>query len=721
MASCSDSVTKTIRPADAYVLKLAYSGEQDVISNTTTLTIKGTISRKGSVYTAKNLNGSKNTVVIDGKTYHPTTAYNLMDHTSKQIFNYTQTITHDADGSKTIAMSWTFDGNVDNAYNPSGTITLKAVLPVIPRASTITVQDGVYGGNVAIAIQAYSPSFTHRISYELGTRHGTIPLRSSAAVWQIPIEWMADIPNAMSQTGTIRCETCDANGALIGTPVAVPVTIRVPDAIKPSIDNITITEGNALPNEVIGLVQGKSKGMIEITASGIYGSTIQTTEVRLDGELLADPATTGLLEETGNHTVDVTVMDSRGQTASDSLVFAVYGYQLPRIERVSLRRMEPSKEGYVESDSGTIAELNMRSVIAEQPFATTAAAYQTATYMIYYKKETESEWSSQSAVFLPEQTVYLNHMDIESAYDVQIELTDAFGAIARAICRLSSVHVIMDISESGRGIAFGAVSTKEDTIQFGWDIDGSHHVMRDMMLGLPRLAGMDADTDVYAGCVSIREYAADGLHLPNGYDWQIATCGSEDGQSATQMAICLNGDAGLCIRNQQDGKWGAWNRVVFDGDVAAWAKEAVKPTYRWDEIVEKPTSYPPDTHTHDQVYAPYGLRNGGLTLLWEGSSQTPSFAISGPMQYKYFLVQPGTASSTYATFLIAMHLDGYSTSFRGIGGYETESKGVEIYSMRGTMSTTTAKIEELYARSSYDSWGGTKGTKLYVRRVFGVK
>ena len=57
MASFSSSCTKKISPASAYTLKLTWSGEQDIVTNTSTITVIGTVSRNGTSYKAKNLNG----------------------------------------------------------------------------------------------------------------------------------------------------------------------------------------------------------------------------------------------------------------------------------------------------------------------------------------------------------------------------------------------------------------------------------------------------------------------------------------------------------------------------------------------------------------------------------------------------------------------------------------------------------------------------------------
>lgn len=60
-------------------------------------------------------------------------------------------------------------------------------------------------------------------------------------------------------------------------------------------------------------------------------------------------------------------------------------------------------------------------------------------------------------------------------------------------------------------------------------------------------------------------------------------------------------------------------------DVSSWAKSAKKPSYAWNEITDKPSSFTPITHTHTKSQItdfPSGIKNpNALTLSLNGTSQ----------------------------------------------------------------------------------------------------
>ena len=59
-------------------------------------------------------------------------------------------------------------------------------------------------------------------------------------------------------------------------------------------------------------------------------------------------------------------------------------------------------------------------------------------------------------------------------------------------------------------------------------------------------------------------------------------------------------------------------------DVYAWAKAASKPSYAWDEITGKPSSFTPVTHSHDYLPLTGGTITAGNTLILGATSNANS-------------------------------------------------------------------------------------------------
>lgn len=125
-------------------------------------------------------------------------------------------------------------------------------------------------------------------------------------------------------------------------------------------------------------------------------------------------------------------------------------------------------------------------------------------------------------------------------------------------------------------------------------------------------------------------------------------------------------------------------------------------------------------------FSPMGCTKdgGGATLLWSGSDYAPMFYVGEIEQYKYFLVQLGSASSNHATWVVCPYCPTYISSyFRGIGGYETEGteNGGRIYFVDGSISEGTITIRSAWYRNSTSFTTVASATKMYVKKVVGIR
>lgn len=116
------------------------------------------------------------------------------------------TISHNADGTKKLPISCTFNPN--NGLHGTITVSASLSLTTIPRSSSVSVSAGVIGSAVAININRQSSSFKHTVRYSWAGKSGTIASNvDTSTSWTIPLDFANDIPNSASGTGTIYVDT----------------------------------------------------------------------------------------------------------------------------------------------------------------------------------------------------------------------------------------------------------------------------------------------------------------------------------------------------------------------------------------------------------------------------------------------------------------------------------------------------------------------------------
>lgn len=131
--------------------------------------------------------------------------------------------------------------------------------------------------------------------------------------------------------------------------------------------------------------------------------------------------------------------------------------------------------------------------------------------------------------------------------------------------------------------------------------------------------------------------------------------GKVKGATLGGVAVTLNANGIL--------EFDAYPTTLPASDVYAWAKAATKPTYSWGEITEKPSSFTPSAHTHDDRYyteseidtklglkldtSLKGAADGLATLDSSGkvpSSQLPSY-VDDVLEYANKAAFPSTGES----------------------------------------------------------------------------
>lgn len=425
-------------------------GTQSIPNNTTSVSYSFKLSPIQNSWNWSGWGSSISySVTIDGTTYTGTIP-NYDGYSTVTLTSGTQSVAHNADGTKSISYSFSVSDTASKTYTPgyasaSGTLALSS----IPRVSTHTVSPATVtmGDQVTINISRASTVFKHKLYYQFADS-GWIEFASNvdtSYTWTVPIALANSIPYAMSGVVQIGCDTY-YNGSFIGTEQA-SFTANVPN-YTPTLRINSLTGNNLLEEEY---VQGKSTVTADIAAGTSYGAGISSITSEVDGKTYTSaPFTTSVLSS-GSKTVKVTVKDTRGKTHSmESAAFTVQPYAVPYITSISAERQSDGTTVVVSLKGGLSAVNNKNA----KTFAVTLDGVTKELVTPGYSIEATTTFES---------------VDTEKTFEVTAAITDSYTTVTRQTT-LPTISVTMDFFNDGTGIALGKVAEKGNLFDVKWPV-----------------------------------------------------------------------------------------------------------------------------------------------------------------------------------------------------------------------------------------------------------
>lgn len=293
-------------------------GSQSITANTSTVNWRMTVSRTGAYYTHNHQGDSTLSLNLDGRNVHysyPTWETSGEEYT---LASGSSTINHNADGTKTLPISCTFNPN--NGLHGTITVSGNLGLTDIPRSSSVSVSAGVIGSSVTININRQSSTFKHTVRYAWAGKSGTIATNvDTSTMWTIPLDFANDIPNSASGTGTIFVDTYSGS-TKTGTQ-STTLTASVPANVKPTFTGISLSDlngaaQNLIPNsdtfiQVISNIKVAFNGAV-----GSYGSSITGYYAEIVGKnqsTSSNGGSLGIMNYNGTIKIRASVSDSRGR------------------------------------------------------------------------------------------------------------------------------------------------------------------------------------------------------------------------------------------------------------------------------------------------------------------------------------------------------------------------------------------------------------------------
>ena len=293
-------------------------GAQNIANNTTIVNWRVTVSRPVYFHTYNLQGDSTLSLSLDGRNVHSSNPTWEVWDGEATLASGSSTISHNADGTKTFALSCTFNPN--NGLHKTMTVRANVSLTTIPRSSSVRVSAGVIGSSVTININRQNSSFKHTVRYKWAGKSGTIASSvDTSATWTIPVDFANDIPNSASGTGTIFVDTYSGS-TKTGTQ-STTFTASVPGNVKPTFSGVTLSDLNSAAQNLISnsdtFIQVISNIKVAFNgAKGAYGSSITGYRAEIVGKNQAtnsNGGSLGIMNYHGTIKIRASVSDSRGR------------------------------------------------------------------------------------------------------------------------------------------------------------------------------------------------------------------------------------------------------------------------------------------------------------------------------------------------------------------------------------------------------------------------
>lgn len=386
-------------------------------------------------------------------------------------------VAHNSDGSMSVEASFSCDyiNDASNKASGSGTITLTT----IPRASTVTAQDGVFGQPWTYTVNNPAAFYT-RVTLTIGSHtythtyaSGLVPIANFTAAQTRA--WADSCPDSDSATMTIRVETM-RDEPTQGVPVEIigdttqTITFTVPTSWAPNFPVPTRAGG---VNTYNGLtLQNLSSAQIRILATATTGASLTSIKITgpginqtVDNPSTLTTVTTGLLTQSGDLTWTITATDSRGRQGTwKSQPLTVTRYRLPT-GTLTVHRCDAN---------GTANDLGGYMTATLKATIDTSISGNEGTAEVKLGSTSIGSTSGETAAFTL--TTSQSAASTTSTYTISATVTDSAGGSVTITTRLSTAQVLMDFKAGGDGVAFGGSATRSQAIEFkNWAVCANNH------------------------------------------------------------------------------------------------------------------------------------------------------------------------------------------------------------------------------------------------------
>lgn len=545
-------------------------GAQNIAANTTTVWWRMTVSRSGGYYTYNHQGDSTLYLSLDGRSVHSSNPTWNTSGEEYTLASGSSTISHNADGSKTLPISCTFNPN--NGIHGTITVSANFSLTTIPRSSSVSLSAGIIGSPITINISRHSSSFKHTVRYVWGNKSGTIASNvDTSTTWMIPLDFANEIPNSTSGTGTIYVDTY-AGSTKTGTQSAI-LTASVPGSMKPTFSSVTLTDTNGVARgllsgnnflQIISNIQVNFNG-----ASGAYRSTITGYKAEIVNRNLvtnSNGGTLGMMNFNGSATIRASVVDSRGrQSDTRDITINVIEYFAPAFSFTAFRTRE----------TPNIIQVVRNAKIAPITLSGSQKNVMTLSFRVAQLGSTSftADHGSASGIWTTQHTLNNSAANMAGNYVASKSfvvigtLSDKFTS-TEFTATVATESVVMSYDKNGRvGIGKVAEFGKPGSLDVLGDIYADNKPIQQHQLTKNGGNSLSAEIDWNNYTDSGQYMGYNLLNSPqNGNSWKYVQVFKHNDNWVVQVVYDFDGQI-AAVRAKTNGTWRPWKYLATKDDV----------------------------------------------------------------------------------------------------------------------------------------------------------
>lgn len=424
-------------------------GSQSITGNYTNVSWSLTYSKSSTTY---NNNGVSYYVNIAGTRVKTGTVKFPKGTTSGTIATGSRAIYHNADGTHGAITGYAYVGPTGFSPSSASDTSNSISFPTIPRVSDLSVNKSSVPADGATTVTATatkkSSSFTDTIVVKLGSYSQTV---TSGTAFTIPEEWINAI-SGTSATATVTVTT-KSGSTTVGSK-SVNLTITVPESIRPALSDISVSEAITSVTSAFGnrYVKTLSRLNTEVTAEGIYGSSITTYSTSIDGITYPGQSfQSNALNTAGTLQIKSTVTDSRNRTGELTKNVTVVDYFPPTITGMTYI---PCDSDGTENSNGDYIKVIISGKVAS------VDDQNTRNLILKYKKSSDPAYTTKtitlSSYVFENVSTLISDIDPTSTYELIAELSDKISTTSYSTS--TGVPVISRLA-GGKGLRlFGEAS-----------------------------------------------------------------------------------------------------------------------------------------------------------------------------------------------------------------------------------------------------------------------
>lgn len=320
------------------------------------------------------------------------------------------------------------------------------------------------GGQAKITVTPVDATFTHKLLVKFGAIDASYDIAAGVTsfAFDVPLEWLKQIPNAISGIATLSLQTISGS-TVLGTSETRNLTITCPESVVPSAGSLKFTPISQAWGQYM---QGYSSVKIDLVGyAGAYGSTIKSVTISGDGSSASeDTLTTGVLRNSGEISFGATVVDSRGRSSKVNASITVRAYSPPEI--ISTVQGRSDQNGNV-SAQGT-------SILVAVKYTYAQVYNNSVSVMLKYRAYGATAWvDGYTGVLASGAFVCIGGGNISAnqTYEVQITVQDAITA-ANAVRTIGTAYAYVYWDPENNAVGFGGRPSGNNRMQLSpeWEL-----------------------------------------------------------------------------------------------------------------------------------------------------------------------------------------------------------------------------------------------------------